>query len=87
VTASAVADGHLESLTTGSYAMTDMKLYGTTFSNNVRRAYAALHLGIEVELIEVRPRTPAANTPEFGLLGHARGPDGRRSRVCALGRS
>jgi glutathione S-transferase len=54
--------------------MTGMKLYGTTFSNNVRRAYAvALHLGIEVELIEVRPRTPAANTTGFRRLS----PNGR----------
>ena len=43
-----------------------MKLYGTLLSNNVRRAYAvALHVGAPVELVEVIPRTPAANTPEF----------------------
>ena len=43
-----------------------MKLYGTPMSNNVRRAYAvALHTGAPVELVEVIPRTPAANTPEF----------------------
>jgi glutathione S-transferase len=43
-----------------------MKLYGTPFSNNVRRAYAvALHVGAQIELVEVLPRTPAVNTPEF----------------------
>ena len=42
------------------------KLYGTLLSNNVRRAYAvALHVGATVELVEVAPRTPGANTPEF----------------------
>lgn len=46
-----------------------MKLYGTRFSNNVRRAYAtALHVGAVVELVEVAPRTPAANTTEFRAL-------------------
>jgi glutathione S-transferase len=49
-----------------------MKIYGIKGSNNVRRAYAvALHLGIPVELEEVMPRTPAANTPEFRRMSPA----------------
>lgn len=43
-----------------------MKLYGILGSNNVRRAYAvALHLDLPIEIIEVMPRTPEANSPEF----------------------
>jgi glutathione S-transferase len=49
-----------------------MKIYGVLGSNNVRRAYAvALHLGLPVELIDVVPRTPAANTPEFRRMSPA----------------
>ena len=51
-----------------------MKLYGTLFSNNVRRAYAvALHVGAPVELVDVTPRSPAANEPGFRRLS----PSGR----------
>jgi glutathione S-transferase len=43
-----------------------MKIYGVLGSNNVRRAYAvAVHLDLPVELIEIVPRSPAADTPEF----------------------
>jgi glutathione S-transferase len=46
-----------------------MKIYGTPFSNNVRRAYAvALHVGAPIELVPVVPRTPATSTPEFRRL-------------------
>jgi glutathione S-transferase len=49
-----------------------MKLYGILGSNNVRRAYAvALHLGLDVELIEVVPRSPDAQTPEFRRMSPA----------------
>jgi glutathione S-transferase len=49
-----------------------MKLYGILASNNVRRAYAvALHLQLDVELIEVVPRTPAAQSPEFRRMSPA----------------
>lgn len=49
-----------------------MKLYGILGSNNVRRAYAvALHLGLDVELIEVMPRSPQAQTPEFRRMSPA----------------
>ncbi len=51
-----------------------MKLYGTLISNNVRRAYAvALHLGLPIEIVEVLPKSPAANSPEFRRLS----PSGR----------
>lgn len=46
-----------------------MKLYGTPFSNNVRRAYAvALHVGAPIELVTVMPRTPDASTAEFRAM-------------------
>jgi glutathione S-transferase len=46
-----------------------MKLYGTLFSNNVRRAYAvALHLGLPIEHIDIAPRSPAANADDFRAL-------------------
>ena len=46
-----------------------MKLYGSPLSNNVRRAYAvALHVEAPVELVDVTPRTPSVNTPEFRRL-------------------
>jgi glutathione S-transferase len=49
-----------------------MKIYGVLGSNNVRRCYAvALHLGLPVELIDVVPRTPEANTPEFRRMSPA----------------
>jgi glutathione S-transferase len=49
-----------------------MKLYGILGSNNVRRAYAvALHLQLDVELIEVMPRSPEAQTPEFRRMSPA----------------
>ena len=49
-----------------------MKLYGVMGSNNVRRAYAvALHLDLPVEHIDLFPRTPAADTPEFRRMSPA----------------
>ena len=49
-----------------------MKLYGPLGSNNVRRAYAvALHLDLPVEVVEVMPRTPAAETPEYRRMSPA----------------
>jgi glutathione S-transferase len=51
-----------------------MKLYGSLASNNVRRSFAvALHLGLEVELLDFLPFTPETSTPEFRRLS----PSGR----------
>jgi glutathione S-transferase len=43
-----------------------MKLYGLLASNNVRKPYAvAQHLGLEIELVDVAPMSPAADNPTF----------------------